>query len=164
VHKKKKRGEGKGLVTKEDIPKGKQIWKYRDQDHLRFKNKEELMKGLQEHIPDMDKEKVREFLSHVYMSQDPQKEWAAAYEIDDSHFFNHSLNPNCGSPVSITQGKKRFKIDIRKDPLGTYAYRSIKAGEELLINYDYDKVFAYPDWLIEIKKEYGSDYSTVGWV
>jgi len=155
--------KGKGLVATEPIPKGTQVWKYRDTDHLIYDSKEELMTAVKEHVPDMNKEKVMEFLSHLYTGNDGKRLFLA-YEIDDSHYFNHSgSNPNCGSPTSIAKGKKQYGIDISKDPIGTYAYRDIKKGEELLINYDKDKVFLFPDWLMEIRKEYGMETSTAGW-
>jgi len=155
--------KGKGLVAAEDIAKGKQIWRYRECDHLIFKTKEEAMTAIKDHVPDMNKDKVREFISHIY-TESHGKERILAYEIDDSHFFNHSKkHPNCGTPLTVEDGKKTFGIDISGDPQGTYAFRDIKKGEELLINYDYDKVFSFPDWLMEMRESYGLETSTKGW-
>lgn len=134
-------GGGKGLFAAEFIPKGTIVWKYKDENHILFKNEKELTNYLTKFKTENEK---REFLFRVYRIKCPIKEFWVAYQKDDSHYFNHSDNPNTGySAVESLNNDNTYCYSV--------ALRDIKKGEELTDNYCEHED---DEWYIKLQQKY----------
>ncbi len=103
--------EGAGIFAKTDIPS----------DELVMIIKGELISG-------QECERREEEENNVYIF------WNGRYYIDTSNtekikFINHSCNPNCEV------------LDRDKESLNLVSRRTIKAGEEITMDYGYEEIY-----------------------
>ncbi len=106
---------GIGLFANEDIPAGKEIWRFHRRTCEVFSFKDFV--ALCEEIPVVT---IRNFMNYSYIKNNQ-----IVYISDNTRFMNHDLNPN----VTFV------------DDLHEVAIRDIRKGEELFENYllSYDK-------------------------
>lgn len=120
--------KGKGIFTKEFIPKGSLVWTLTNTNHVAF-SPDEVAK----HIKKMSLLSIKFFLNHIYC-------WKgnAILCTDEAEYVNHSSEPNlCES-----------EIDERK---GCWALKDIQPNEELLDSY---KSYETPQWYLNLCKKY----------
>mmetsp|Transcript_64184 Transcript_64184/g.102202 ORF Transcript_64184/g.102202 Transcript_64184/m.102202 type:complete len:156 (+) Transcript_64184:156-623(+) len=133
-------GAGMGLFADEFVPKGKIIWRLKDEYCTIYHSKQSLEKVLAK----MSREEAINHLVHCF-NLDPD---TVVHETDDGKYINHSPQYN------MIQFSYTFKD---RDKLCLYATRDIKPGEELLENYH--NTYYCPEyenkWLTEIEKRYG---------
>jgi uncharacterized protein len=118
---------GLGIFSKQFIPKGTLIWKYkRDTNVVSYRTVDEVRARLGQ----LSKEGQNFFMSHVYLYDGYMNEI-----LDDGRMWNHSEAPNTGQSIDDVQS--------------SYAIRDIQDGEELLDDYG---VYEYPDWFVELAR------------
>lgn len=102
---------GIGIFSKEDIPKGKKIWKFHKGYDRNF-SQEELLQ-----LPEPIK---KDIIKYGYKNKKDQR---IVYCIDNAKFFNHSSNPN--TKETSENYKESYTVTIK----------NIKKNEELTCNY-----------------------------
>lgn len=124
---------GRGVFTKEFIPKGSLVWTLVPSNYLSFTHSQLL-----EYLSDKSEEQKRFILNHIYIYQSK-----AILCTDSAELVNHSSQPNlCESDA-----------DQR---MGCWAARDILPDEELLDSY---KTYETPQWYLELCKSAGVESS-----
>ncbi len=108
--------KGKGLFSKEFIPKGSLIWSYNPNVNcLIFTNQYDYINHLQTVKCKYD------FIEHTYIVNN-----TIVYILDNGKYFNHSDSPNCRLGIS-SQNECCYS---------TYAREDINPGDELCDDYN----------------------------
>jgi len=127
--------KGKGIFLKEDVVKGQLLWKCMKNINIRCYNESSASKHLSNLLNDDDK---YFWISHIYHFDGELIEI-----LDDACYWNHDDNPNTGGCLDLNA--------TDEDQQHSYALRDIKAGEELLDDYN---SYEYPQYLINLYNEY----------
>lgn len=120
-------GKGKGLVARDKIKKGTIVFQLSLSKHHIFSSVENTKAVVGEDKYDR--------VLHVAVGHEkfPNK---IIYNYDDSQYFNHANNPNCGEVVIGSCSEENILL---------HALRDIDEGEELTESYS---SYSYPTWWI----------------
>jgi uncharacterized protein len=111
---------GLGLFAKIDIPKGTEWWRGEPDKNILLFSEEQYLNLNRSEKKGMNPFFWKMLATYSYYSK---KHGSLVLCLDNARYVNHSLQPNSG------QNKD-------KDPLASVAIRDIKAGEEILENYE----------------------------
>lgn len=103
---------GLGIFADEFVPKGKMVWKFRNEDHVFYNTKQ----SIEQKLSTLTHEEAKEYVTYMY-SMDTK---TAVYELDDGKYVNHSLNSN----IYCINGNENC-----------YASKDIHKGDEIVENY-----------------------------
>lgn len=145
---------GKGVFALEKIPKGTCVWKFfydskeGEADNVAVYNESELRKHFSV-ISDEERDRIIDLAFADY----GLKPYAIMVPLDDSQYFNHSHEHNCGWYHLCYEATKSNRKEVFKLPEArhTYALRDIEIGEEIFENYE---EYEYPSWFINLLNEY----------
>lgn len=128
---------GMGVFLLEPVKKGQKLWGYQDRDHLIItKSDEKLLRRM---LSDVPADVAKWFLRWTYVSAllyDP----AILFEFDDGRFTNNG-NGTAATAVSNDDG------DL-------VASRDLKAGTEILEDYEVDSLDDGPDWWKKLQQDF----------
>ena len=125
--------KGRGIFTREFIPKGSLVWTLTNINHLSFTHSQLL-----EYLADKSDIEKKFIINHIYIYQSK-----AILCTDNAELVNHSSQPNlCESDTD--------------QKMGCWAVCDILPNEELLDSY---KTYETPQWYLELCKSAGVESS-----
>ena len=125
--------KGRGIFTREFIPKGSLVWTLTNINHLSFTHSQLL-----EYLADKSDIEKKFIINHIYIYQSK-----AILCTDNAELVNHSSQPNlCESDTD--------------QKMGCWSVRDILPNEELLDSY---KTYETPQWYLELCKSAGVESS-----
>lgn len=149
-------GRGKGLFATNDIATGTLVWDFH-KANISVYSEAEAKTVCEALASEQTLDSATQLVTYAYWSlHNPDGRADGLFLVDvtkdDGRFFNHSFDPNVALGGVLDQ-----KSQETHDMLSSYALRDIKAGEEIID--DYNTYATDPEWYDELARKCGIDDS-----